>query len=60
MIIIKNEDNNDNTDNKTQYITKVHSGGSIELDIQKKTEISKSKTKTPHDIHGYLLFNPFK
>ena len=27
MIIIKNEDNNDNTDNKTQYITKVHSGG---------------------------------
>ena len=65
------EDNNDDVDDerlrrgccvkkRTRHVTRVHLGGRMELDIQSRAEISGSKKRAPHDVHGCSSFSPFK
>ena len=37
---------------RTRYVTRVHLGGVMELDIQSRAEISGSEKRAPHDVHG--------
>ena len=47
---------------RTRHVTRVHVGGrgGMELDIQSRAEISGSKKRAPHDVHGCSSLSPFK
>ena len=43
----------------TRNVTRVHLGG-MELDIQRRAEISGSEKRAPHDVHGCSSLSPLK